>query len=441
MTLREKILEIIRCGLTADETTLPPEQLDEITETILDAQDLSAVAADIFEEDGADFVDRVKLLFDKLVLTTPLEKVFPKAANLLTFLHLANKLDPDELVAEVPTDLAEFSIREAKFDALRKDGRKLDLFIYEHSGDLKESVSFLDLRRPIGEGASLESIPQRTAACVSIIVGEQTGDLTGKAWVVSTITDEQQLNFYCKYHLLLAGFLLTNPVSAPSTAALLGIPDTLRTTDNYNQFSEPFEILGEINSRTTVLDTLLSCYHVLENYMIRAQIVKVVDRSGASSLFGIRHFKQMEISVQGKEAQHLSSLIKTSWDKQIGGRAFRDSVRDMFQSLFSNPDFVANEFHAFLEKLGVKATGQQLNLNSPNDACHILPKLLYQIRCSIVHNKETEFHLSNRELSSTTVLLTLTDLCLPAMQRLAFGLPSVPNPNPLRYATDALKLY
>lgn len=441
MTLREKIISIIRSGLTADETILSQERLDEITDIILEAEELCAVAANIFGEEGANFVEQVSSLFGRLPLATPRGQVFPKAANLLTFLRLANKLDPDELDVDVPVDLAEFSISEAQFDAFRKSGHALNLYIYEHPGDLKGSVAFLDLRQPIGEETSPVSIPHRTAACVSIIVGEQTSDLTGKTWVVSTITAEQQRIYHCKYHLLLSGFLLTNPVFAPSTTALMGIPETLRTTDNYNQFSEPFEILGEINSRTTVLDTLLSCYHVLENYMIRAQIVKVVDRSSASTLFGIRHFKQMEISVQNKEAHHLNSLIKMSWDKQIGGKVFRDSVWDMFQSLFNNPAFVANEFHDFLEKLGVRATGQQLALNNLNGACDILPKLLYQVRCSIVHNKETEFHLSNRELSVPTVLLTLTDLCLPAMQRLAFGLPSVAAPNPLRYAREALNLY
>lgn len=442
MTLRDRILQIIRSGLTADETILPQDELDSITDIILRAGELSAAASEIFDETGgAEFVTQVSLLFGQLPLSAPLKDVFPNAINLVPFLYLADQLDPDELDEEVPGDIQAFALREATLEAFAKGGDPLDLFIYEHPENWKESVALLDFRRGSEIRANPVNFPHKIAACVAILAGEKAVDIAEKTWIVSTIEDEERRLFYCKYHLLLAGYLLTNPVFAPSTIALQGIAETLQSTEDYNQFREPFEILGEINSRTTVLDTLLSCYHVLENYMIRAQIVKVVGSNNASSLFGIRNFKQMEIAVQSKEMSHLKHLIENSWDKQIGGQTFRDYVRNRFQILFHSANFVAGEFHDFMEKLTVKVVGQQLDLTNLDHACELLPKLLYQVRNSIVHNKETEFHLSNRELSVSTVLMTLTDLCLPAMQRLAFGLPSVPAPNPLRYSRANLRLY
>ncbi|EJJ27749.1 hypothetical protein [Rhizobium sp. CF142] len=441
MTLREKILEIITQALTADETILPQEELDNITDIILRADELSTMAAEIFGDTGRTFISEIVSLFARLPLATPLKDVFPKATNVVAFLNLANQLDPDELVEEVPTELGTLFIREAALEAFSKSGDRLKLFVYEHPTNFNESVALLDFSSGLEVGPNSANFPQAMAACVAIKVGLETVDLTGKRWIVSSVQQEQRRLYYCKYHVLLAGHLLTNPVFAPSTLALQGIAETLRTAEEYNQFNEPFEILGEINSRTTVLDTLLSCYHVLENYMIRAQIAKVVGRNNASTLFGIRNFKQMEIAVEKKEMAHLSQLISESWQKQIGIQTFRDYVRDRFDALFHDPAFVADDFHDFMEKLTVKPNGQRLNLANLNDACDLLPKLLYQIRCSIVHNKETEFHLSNRELNVATVLMTLVDLCLPAMQRLAFGLPSVPAPNPLLYSRPALMLY
>jgi hypothetical protein len=441
MTLREKILQLITRALTADETILPQEDLDNITDIILRAEELSAAAVEIFGETGSSFISEVGLLIANLPAEYPLTSVFPQAVNLIALLTLANQLDPDQLEDAVPANIDAFTIREAKLQAFKNDGNLLRLFIYEHPANFKKSVALLDFGSGFGIDTRAANYPHKMAACVTIITGETAVDLSEKSWVIATPKNEKRRLFYCKYHLLLSGYLLTNPVFAPPTSALQGIADTLETTVKYDQFSEPFEILGEINSRTTVLDKFLSCYHVLENYMIRAQIVKVVGRSDATTLFGIRNFKMMELAVQQKEMLHLSTLITESWDKQIGGLTFREYANRCFQSLFSDPLFIPDDFHEFLDRLTVKSNGQQLNTQSLNEACAILPKLLYQVRCSIVHNKETEFHLSNRELDVVTVLKTLTDLCLPTMQRLAFGLPSVPAPNPLRYSKSELRLY
>lgn len=71
----------------------------------------------------------------------------------------------------------------------------------------------------------------------------------------------------------------------------------------------------------------------------------------------------------------------------------------------------------------------------------LLPKIVYQVRCSIVHNKETEFHISNRELDNAARLLVITELLIPIMRRLSFGLPSLLNANPIMYNSRSIELY
>ena len=71
----------------------------------------------------------------------------------------------------------------------------------------------------------------------------------------------------------------------------------------------------------------------------------------------------------------------------------------------------------------------------------LLPKIVYQVRCSIVHNKETEFHISNRELDNATRLLVITELLIPIMRRLSFGLPSLLIANPIMYNSRSIDLY
>ena len=437
MTLHDQLIDIIVNALTADQTILSQDVLDQIADIIITADELSASAAEIFGETGATFISHVTDLFGRLPFAAPLGQVFPSAVNLIPSLILANQLDPDKLVVDTPTEFDLFTVSETALEAFSKSGDQLRVFVHEHSSSFEESAAFLDFTNDLVIDANAANLSHKMLACVAIKVGLETTELKGKRWTVSSVDDEERRLFYCKYHILLAGHLLTNPVFAPVTSALDGIADTLRSAEEYKQFSEPFEILGEINSRETVIDKLLSCYHVLENYMIRAKIAEVVGKHDAATLFGIRNFKQMEIAVEKREMDHLKNLISASWEKQIGGRTFREFVRGCFDQLFNHPDYLEAEFRRFLEKLAISQNGP-LNVES---ACAMLPKLLYQVRCSVVHNKETEYHLSNRELMVPIVAISLTEVCLPTMQRLAFGLPSVPAPNPLHYARKELRLY
>jgi hypothetical protein len=439
MSLRENIIEIIEDALTADETILATEILDANNHVIFTASELAARAPELFVEQEEDYAGLVKTFLNGLPEEVPLASIFPKAVNLPIFLDLANLIDLDDLDEPAPVEIEQLNVSEVvDLEAFTRDDRRVQLYIYEHPNHIPESFAFVDLTD--GNPVTAQTVPRVMTACTTLMVGRHLDVMSGRKWIISWMDDEARRKSYVKYHLLLKGYRLTNAIMAPNSTALQGIAETLTTAIEYMQFGEPFEILGETNGRTTVLDTLMSCYHVLENYMIRAQIAKVAN-DNVGTLFGIRHFKQMELAVEKKELEHLTQLFRTSWDIDIGGLTLTDFVDARFTDLFQRGDFVEQEFHEFMRRLTVKRRNEQLNLGNANDLRAALPKIIYQIRCSIVHNKETEFHLSNRELLNPIVLMTLTDLCLPCMQRLAFGLPAAPAPNPLRYNRPVLQLY
>jgi hypothetical protein len=439
MTLRENIIEIISDALTADETILPDDILDANNHIIFAASELASRATDLFVEEAADYSEQVKAFLEGLPPQLPLMSIFPRAINLPVFLDLASLVDLDDLDEPAPAGIDQLNISEVTdLEAFARDDRRVQLFVYERLNHLAESFVFLDLSQ--GNPVSTQIVPKMMTACATLMVGQHPDDMTGKRWIISSINDEVHRQSYAKYHLLLNGYRLTNAIMAPNSNALVGIAETLTTANEYSQFAEPFEILGEINGRTTVLDRILSSYHVLENYMIRAQIAKVAN-DNLGTLFGIRHFKQMELAVEKKEMEHLTQLFRVSWDIDIGGQSLADFVDTRFTGLFQRADFVEQPFQEFMRRLTVKKRNEVLNINNPADLRAALPKIIYQVRCSIVHNKETEFHLSNRELLNPAVLMTLTDLCLPCMQRLAFGLPAASAPNPLRYDRPTLQLY
>lgn len=439
MTLRENIIEIISDALTADETILPNDILDAHNHIIFAASELASRATDLFVEEDGDYAEQVKAFLEGLPPQLPLMSIFPKAINLPVFLDLASLVDLDDLDEPAPAGIDQLNISEViDLEAFARDDRRVQLFVYERPNHLAESFVFLDLTQ--GSPVSTQIVPKMMTACATLMVGRHPHDMTQRRWIISSINNEGHRQSYAKYHLLLNGYRLTNAIMAPSSNALVGIAETLTTATEYSQFAEPFEILGEINGRTTVLDRILSSYHVLENYMIRAQIAKVAN-DNLGTFFGIRHFKQMELAVEKKEMEHLAQLFRVSWGIDIGGQSLADFVDTKFVGLFQRADFVEQPFQEFMRRLTVKKRNEVLNINNPADLRAALPKIIYQVRCSIVHNKETEFHLSNRELLNPAVLMTLTDLCLPCMQRLAFGLPAATAPNPLRYDRPTLQLY
>lgn len=439
MTIREQITYLITEALTADETILENEVLDANNHIIFAASELASRSSDLFLEPAEDYISQVKTFLNGLPTELPIASIFPKAINLAIFLDLANLLDLDDLEDPVPPELAQLNLSEVtNLEAYNRDDSPVQLYVFENPNQVVESFAFIDMT--VGARLVLPSVPKKMTTCAALLVGRHQSSMVGKKWVISFIAEEDRHRSYVKYHLLLEGKRLTNAILAPLSNSLVGIAETLTGASDYGQFDEPFEILGETNGRTTVLDTILSCYHVLENYMIRAQIAKVAN-ANTSALFGIRHFKQLELAVTQREQGHLVKLFDASWGIDIGGLNLGQFVDGRFNALFRRADFLEPQFQNFMQRLTVKKQGELLDIQNSSNLRVALPKIIYQVRCSIVHNKETEFHLSNKELADPIVLMTLTELCLPCMQRLAFGLPAAPAPNPLRYNHPALQLY
>jgi hypothetical protein len=126
----------------------------------------------------------------------------------------------------------------------------------------------------------------------------------------------------------------------------------------------------------------------------------------------------------------------------------QETLAQTFTAAKGEGNWVDGDFDDFLVQLGLlNGNGNQITLTNGfhNEASvrNNFAKLVYSIRCSIVHNKATEFHLSNEELRRKEMrALVIVKLCLPVMYRLAFGLPSsAPATNPIHYEQRELMFY
>jgi hypothetical protein len=395
---------------------------------------------ELFTENGEDFIEEVRLALDVISATgADLSQLLPRAGNLVRALEVANAIFAEQLDDDMPPGAAQFRLDEyqASDGLYEQGGDQKRVFFYQHPNNLAESVGYLDFtdhaRIPAAE---LDDSSELNIVAVIVLCRADT-PVAGKRWVVSTITEDNKREALLKYHALLSGCVLTKPVAFSGYDGVGGISETLRVVSSYEQFAEPFEMLSEFNGRTTILDSYLSAYHTLENYMIRARIAEVEKKHTGSSFFSIRQFKNIQAATTEAENSQLKALISSSWTLQIGGMLFSDYVTQRINQLAGNlgpSGLLEPDFLQFMSRLGVPA-----DLNSAPEKR--VASLIYQIRCSIVHNKETEYHISNRELLNASVHSTLTVLCIPVMRRLAFGLPSVAQENPIAYSRQAIRLY
>lgn len=434
-------------GLFAVDESAVDAQADHILQTALPVIDfIQKLRTDLdrlFGEDGATYVGEVVAAFSQLSSTgASVPSLFPRSANLRYALEVANAITGDQMEEQVPVGYDAFRLDEdTSFDGVYDAaGEKLPAFFYQNAGNFSDSVSYLDLTdAAVGlTSANFDHSPELNVVVI-LLLARTEHVVGGRRWIVSCSAEPEKREYLLKFHILLRGNVLTRPIYSPAYSGITGIGETLTCSVGYEQFKEPFEMLSEINSRKTVIDSYLSAYHTLENYMVRARIVEVESNHNGSTFFSIRHFKRMGIALGDGESQQLQYLFEDCWDLTIGGTTFSSFVTDQVTHLitavggFQSPDLTS-----FLQKLGATADFSVANQNNKRTA---VAKLIYQIRCSIVHNKETEYHISNRELRNQTNRLVLTDLCIPIMHRLAFGLPSVPLENPIRYSRKSIDLY
>jgi hypothetical protein len=172
--------------------------------------------------------------------------------------------------------------------------------------------------------------------------------------------------------------------------------------------------LGEYVDRKDVLAKYLSMYHVIENFMFKSQIVKL-ERKVVGSMFSIRDFKRLYNVVNVFETKAAENLVRSVFSLLHNGAPFGS--------------FAFSRWRAFLQAENANLAKIQeflANFIPPNQAGNVagnffeyFSTLLYQVRNSIVHNKETEFHISS-ETYSVGCGLVIEKYLLPVLEEFVF---------------------
>lgn len=201
---------------------------------------------------------------------------------------------------------------------------------------------------------------------------------------------------------------------------------------NYAQFVEVVGILGEYVERDDALSKFLSIYHVVENFMFRFPIVKL-ERSNNGAMFSIRDFKRLYKGVDVNELNALEDLVKTAFQLNHVSGNFGAFVQLKWDAFLVANAADMNAIGGFLTKV------QGGMYVSSGGFAKYFASLVYKVRCSIVHNKETEYHISSENYADGCNVV-FEQYLLPMLEEFVFLLLSEDNPL-VWYRTHSIALW
>lgn len=195
-------------------------------------------------------------------------------------------------------------------------------------------------------------------------------------------------------------------------------PEGLNLDEGYHQWNDVLNVLSEYNSRDDTLLKYLTIYHVIENFMFKRPIVEL-ERQRNGQMFSIRDFRRLYGKVDINEDVALKELFKKILVMDsTAGATFKDNIINRWNSLIQITS--VNDIQAVLEMIGLDFSP---NAFTGDAVLSCFTKLVYTIRNSIVHNKETEFHLTYAPLDMNPNLCKLMEeFLLPSLEEMCFAI-------------------
>jgi len=155
------------------------------------------------------------------------------------------------------------------------------------------------------------------------------------------------------------------------------------STLELSQFFEIFDVFDEYQHATDILSRFLKLYQIIEYLLIRVIFVKIQQRTGQHKQF-LRELMGMK-----KHDDFDKKLFKELFENE------KSDLKNWFKNLATNQS-IKDEIERYLNK------SVDITQNDDEYWLNLLADLLYQLRNSIVHNKESEHHITIHATTSTT---------------------------------------
>lgn len=325
-----------------------------------------------------------------------------------------------------------------------------DFYLYVGENNYDNTILFLNSENDLSNLIEKDlTIPDAIIVLLLSLLESHSFEDNNKFLIVKSGSDQTTINksiAALKLHLVCSGKSY-HKVEVTQRNNLTAFKDRISFEKNYNQFDDSLMILSEYNSRDELLNKYLSIYHLVENFMCRYPLVKLQELN-QGDMFSIRNFRGMYEDLDGKEINMIRNFFKEIFSPRYKLNNFLIMSHNKFKELVSNSIMSESDIDNTLLKLGmvnkgVALTYEKINTYTANQATAELPQkladMVYGIRNAIVHNKETEFHLSH-EYMEPCIYQFINSYILEILESVLLDLMTEDN-NIIWYSHSRIKLY
>lgn len=202
----------------------------------------------------------------------------------------------------------------------------------------------------------------------------------------------------------------------------------------YEQFFDVCDVLNEVKFADDVLMKFLKVYQVLEQLAYRKKFIELIDE----------HVQNHHPIVRSIES--VTNNFKQS-ELTVFEKLFTDELKKLYDSI-DIPDAAGAYTGAEPACLNLAARNhvkKLYDIKATATRPYYTPKqmgdLVYKIRCSIVHNKETEMHFTFNNIYDYEPLIELIKELSEALCKSVIELINDSVNKPLTYTNRELKLY
>ncbi len=210
----------------------------------------------------------------------------------------------------------------------------------------------------------------------------------------------------------------------------------------YAQYSEIVDVLNEYNAQDHIVDKYVKIYQVIENFMFKKLLCDLCGEKNYERLT-LRDFKAISERLNTSERSVLSGFIKSVFTVVVDGKSFEDRLKDSWINCFvTNSNIGMAE--KYIRVLSItNGNGTLKNVrgieNNSDSLISVFGDMVYATRCSIVHNKVNEYHITYMNLDDD-IKWVMEHFLIPNLMDLSYGLMLNKN-NVVMYQQDYLSLY
>lgn len=223
-------------------------------------------------------------------------------------------------------------------------------------------------------------------------------------------------------------FPIPAKLQIPSGVSNFKNPLSFVPNAKYDQFFDAYNVLNEVKHAGDKLTRYLKTYHIVEQFAYRAKFIKLINARQEQDCSLVRRLESLTDTFKQSETETIVQSIDSLFP----------NVHPALNAQIGTPnDVLTRECRKFLlDKYQIHPEEAAVTFSSKS-----VGQIIYNFRNSIVHNKETEFHLTYNNVSEYECIIPLLDFLT---ERLIAGIVDLienTKRNKVTYRRKTLKLY